>query len=55
MKYPPKASNMSVRKSTVFTPIKYPAIDEKTTLTESLILVISLKSEIIEATVTEEF
>lgn len=55
IKYPPKANKTSVRKSTVCTPIKYPARDEKTTLTESLILVISLKSEIIEAVVTEEF
>jgi len=39
----------------VSTPNKYPAIDEKTTLTESLILVISLKSEIIEVAETEEF
>lgn len=36
-------------------PSKYPASAENTTLTESLIFVISLKSEIIEAGLTLEF
>ncbi len=36
-------------KSTSTAPNKYPASAEKTTLTDNLIFVISLKSEIIEA------
>ena len=40
---------------TVSAPNKYPASDENTTLNESRIFVISLKSEIIEVFGKEEF
>lgn len=40
---------------TVSAPNKYPAIEENTTLKESRILVISLKSEITEVFEVEEF
>lgn len=42
-------------KSTTSTPNKYPASDEKTTLIDRRIFVISLKSEITEGTTTEVF
>lgn len=44
-----------MKKSTLSTPNKYPAIDENTTLTDSLIFVISLKSETHELTDNVEF
>jgi len=48
------ANNNNVLKSTTSAPRRYPAIEEKTTLTANLILVISLKLDIAEVIVIDE-
>lgn len=52
IKYPPKASNINGLIWIASAAKKYPAIDEKTTLTDNLIFVIDLKSD--TAIATEE-
>ena len=48
------AKSTSVLGSTTSAPRRYPAIEEKTTLTANLTLVISLKLDIAEAIVIDE-
>ena len=53
MQYPPRHNNSNVKKSIVSAPSKYPATEEKTTLTDNRILVISVKflrREVVEET-----